>query len=109
MGVLPATDVNAEGGLCGYTFTSGTFSVVARDPSTAAHMTAHNVVAEKDGGSYKVVGSETYNDLKGHLTMKIMFIGKGGGIADSVNVVLRYGRDGELLVALENDSCHIYG
>ena len=106
---FPATDLNAEGGLCGYRFTSGEFSVVARDPSTAAHVTLHRALAEKDGGSYKVVGSETYNDLKGHLTMKIMFIGKGGGIADSVNVVLRYGRDGELLVALENDSCHIYG
>jgi hypothetical protein len=106
---FPATDLNAEGGVCGYTFTSGEFSVVGRDPSTGAHVTAHDIFAEKDGASYKVVGSETYDDLKGHLTMKIMFVGMGGGIADSVNVVLRYGRDGELLVAMENDSCHIYG
>ena len=106
---FPATDLNAEGGLCGYTFTSGEFSVVGLDPTTAAHVTAHNVVATRDGASYRVVGSETYNDLKGHLTWKMMFIGRGGGIADSINVVLRYDRDGGLLVARESDSCHIYG
>lgn len=115
---FPATDLNAEGGLCGYTFTSGEFSVVGRDSSTAAHMTLHNVVAEKDDASYRAVGSETYNDLKGHLTMKVMFVGKGGGIADSVNVVFRAGRNFDptpenpfngALVALENDTCHIYG
>lgn len=115
---FPATDLNAEGGLCGYTFTSGEFSVVGRDSSTAAHMTLHNVVAAKDGASYKVVGSETYDDLKGHLTMKVMFVGRGGGIADSVNVVFRAGRNYDptpedpfngALVTVENDSCHIYG
>lgn len=115
---FPATDLSAEGTLCGYDFTSGEFSVVARDPTTAAHVTAHNVIAERDGVSYKVVGSETYNDLKGHLTWKMMFVAKGGGIADSINVVFRAGRNfdptGEdpfngALVALENDSCHIYG
>lgn len=113
----PATDLIAEG-LCGYIFTSGEFSVVGRDPSTAAHVTAHNVVAERDGVSYKVVGSEIYNDLKGHLTWKMMFVAKGGGIADSINVVFRAGRNfaptpedpfNGALVALENDSCHIYG
>jgi hypothetical protein len=106
---FPATDMNAEGGLCGYDFQSGEFSVVGRDPSTAAHVTAHNVVAERDGASYRVVGSEIYNDLKGHLTWKMMFVAKGGGIADSINVVLRYDRNGDLLVAKENDSCHYYG
>lgn len=105
---FPATLLNDEGGLCGYTFTSGSFSMVARDSSTAAHMRIH-AVAEQDGASYKVVGTETYNDLKGHLTMKIMFVGKGGGLADSLNVVLRVGRDGEFLVARENDSCHYFG
>ena len=113
-----ATDLNAEGPVCGYIFTSGEFSVVGRDPSTAAHVTAHNVVAERDGVSYKVVGSEIYNGLKGHLTWKMMFVAKGGGIADSINVVFREGRNfaptpedpfNGALVALENDSCHIYG
>jgi hypothetical protein len=39
----------------------------------------------------------------------MMFVAKGGGIADSINVVLRYDRNGDLLVAKENDSCHYYG
>lgn len=115
---FPATDLNAEGPLCGYTFTSGDVSVVGRDVSTGAHVTLHNVFAEQGGASFKVVGSETYNDLKGHLTMKIMFVRMGGGIADSLNVVFRAGRNfaptledpfNGALVTLENDSCHIYG
>lgn len=106
---IPATDLNAEGPICGYVFTSGEFSVVGRDPGTAAHLTAHHVVAERGGAFYRLVGSEIYNDLKGHLTWKMMFIASGGGIADSINVVLRFDRSGELLVGLENDSCHIYG
>ena len=105
----PATALSAEGPVCGYTFTTGEFSVVGRDPSSGAHVTAHHVIATRDGASYKVVGSETYSDLKGHLTWKMMFIAQDGGIADSINVVLRYDRNGELLVALENDSCHVYG
>lgn len=106
---FPATDLNAEGPVCGYTFTSGEFSVVGRDPSTGGIVTAHGVVAERDGATYKLVGSEIYSDLKGHLTWKMMFVAQGGGISDSINVVLRYDRNGELLVGLENDSCHIYG
>ena len=115
-----AADLNSEGGLCGYTFTSGELLVTFRtaDLTTypdgspylpAAHQTLRNVVAARDGVSYKVVGVEVYNDLKGHLTMKLMFIGTGGGIADSINVVFRAGRNGEPLVVHENDSCHIYG
>lgn len=106
---IPAEALNEEGPICGYVFTSGAFSVVGRDFTTAAHLTAHSVVAERGGESYKVVGSEIYDDLKGHLTWKMMFIARGGGLADSINVVLRYDRDGELRVGLENDSCHIYG
>jgi hypothetical protein len=122
-----AADLNAEGGLCGYTFTSGEVIVTFRtaDVSTypdgspyvpAAHQTLRNVVATKDGASFRVVGVEIYNDLKGHLTIKMMFIGKGGGIADSLNVVFRAGRNYDpanpiatALVAHENDSCGYYG
>ena len=98
----PAVELNTEGLLCGYTFTSGEVIVTFRtadaviDPVTgeylyipAAHQALRNVVATKDGGSYKVVGVEIFNDLKGHLTMKLRFVGKGGGIADSINVVFR--------------------
>lgn len=112
----PATDLNAEGPVCGYTFTAGEFSEVGRDPSTAAHVTAHNVVAERDGVSYKVVGVDFYDDLTDHQTWKMMFIAQGGGIADSINIVFRAGRAwdptdpiGSALVAHERDSCHIYG
>lgn len=111
-----ATDLNSEGPICGYLFTSGEFSVIARDPSIAAHLTAHNVVAERDGASYKVVGVEIYDELKGHLTWKMMFVASGGRIADSISLVFREGRNFDpgdpintALVALENDSCHIYG
>ena len=60
----------------------------------AAHQALDQVIAERDGVSYMVVGRETYNDLKGHLTLKLMFVGKGGGIADSINVVFRTDRTG---------------
>ena len=90
---LPAKDTLEPAFMCGYSVTSGEVTVVSRDPSTAAHVTLNNVVATRDGASYKVVGVETYNDLKGHLTIKVMFIGKGGGIADSINVVFRAGRN----------------
>lgn len=96
---LPAAEL---GSLCGYTFTSGNITDTFRtadavvDPDTgeylyipAAHMTLHNVVAMKDGASYKVVGVEIYNDLKGHLTAKFMFIGRSGGIVDNLNIVFR--------------------
>jgi len=117
------------GSLCAYTFTSGELIVTFRtaDLTTypdgspylpAAHQTLRGVVAERDGVSYKVVGVEIYNDLKGHLTMKLMFVGRGSGIADSINVVFRAGRNFDptpenpfngALVVHENDSCHIYG
>ena len=121
---FPATDMNAQGPVCGYTFTSGEVTEVFRTADAldgyveAAHATFHNVVAERDSASYKVVGTEIYNDLKGHLTMKIMFVGQGGGIADSLNVVFRAGRNfaptpenpfNGALVARENDTCHLYG
>jgi hypothetical protein len=111
-----AKDILDPGYMCGYSVASGEVTVVSRDPSTAAHVTLNNVVAARDGASYKVVGVETYNDLKGHLTWKMMFVAQGGGIADSINVVFRAGRNFDpanpfatALVALENDSCHIYG
>ena len=96
---LPAAEL---GSLCGYTFTSGTITDTFRtadavlDPDTgeivnipAAHLTLQHVVAERGGKAYKVVGVEIYNDLKGHLTAKLMFIGQGGGIADNLNIVFR--------------------
>ncbi len=116
-----ATDMVEGGLLCGYTVTGGSITItyhtadVGIDPETglpeveAAHVTLQNVAAQRDDKAYKVVGVEIYNDLKGHLTMKIMFVGQGGGISDSLNVVLRYDRNGVLLVAHENDSCHMYG
>ena len=114
---LPAKTTVEPAYMCGYTVQSGDVTLIYRDPSTAAHMTLNNVVATNaDGASFRVVGTETYNDLKGHLTIKIMFIGKGGGIADSINVVFRAGRNYDpansiatALVAHENDSCHVYG
>jgi hypothetical protein len=117
---IQATDLSAEGPMCGYTFTGGTLTDTYRtaDVGTypdgspyipAAHVTLHNVVATNAAGaSFKVVGVEIYNDLKGHLTIKMMFIGKGGGIADSLNVVARYDHNGVLFVAHENDSCQTY-
>jgi hypothetical protein len=116
--------------VCGYTFASGDITEVYRladvfiDPDTgepvipASHVTLHDVVATRDGASYHVVGNEIYNDFKGHLTIKLMFVGQGGGIADSLNVVFRAGRNfaptpenpfNGALVALENDTCHMYG
>jgi hypothetical protein len=121
---FPATVLNDQGPLCGYTFASGEVTYVfstadALDGAIeAAHVTLHNVVAERAGASYKVVGVEIFNDLKGHLTMKMMFVSHGGGIADSLNVVFRAGRNFDptpenpfngALVALENDTCHYYG
>jgi hypothetical protein len=47
----------------------------------------------------------------------MMFVAQGGGIADSINVVFRAGRNfaptlenpfNGALVVHENDSCHIY-
>jgi hypothetical protein len=116
--------------LCGYLFTSGDLIVTFRtaDVGTypdgspylpAAHQTLRNVFAtNSDGASFRVVGSETYNDLTGHLTWKMMFVAQGGGIADSINIVFRAGRDfaptlenpfNGALVVHENDSCHYYG
>ena len=77
--------------VCGprtYTFTSGWFFMVARDPSLAAHMTLKDVRAvDQDGQSYRAVGAETYNDPAGRIVSKVMFIRQGGGIVDSVNIV----------------------
>ena len=84
------------------------------DPATgdivyipAAHQALDQVIAERDGVSYMVVGRETYNDLKGHLTLKLMFVGKGGGIADNINVVFRTDRNGAQLVAHDLGSCSL--
>lgn len=72
-----------------YTFTSGEYLVVARDPSIAAHLTLSHVWATDGDSTFRVVGAETYTDPAGRLTSKIMFVGSGGGIADSINIVLR--------------------
>jgi hypothetical protein len=97
-----------ESVVCGdhtYTFTAGDFLVVARDTSTAAHLTARHVWATDDDQLFRVVGAETYNDPAGRLTSKLMFISPGGGIADSVNIVARYDKDGNLFVGVDQGTC----
>jgi hypothetical protein len=110
---LPAA---ALGSLCGYTFTLGTITDTYRtaDVGTypdgspyipASHLTLQHVVAERGGNSYKVVGVETYNDPKGHLTSKFMFIGQGGGIADNLNMVFRSYANGDTHVYHNLGTC----
>jgi hypothetical protein len=82
-----------------YTATSGSFLIVTRDTSSAAHLSAINVHAvDQDGQPYLVLGSETYVDLGGRLTTKLMFVGQGVGMTDSVNVVFRLSPDGGFLL-----------
>jgi hypothetical protein len=89
-----------------YTATAGWFSIVTRDPSLAAHMTAHGVRAvNQDGAAYRVVGAETYNDPAGRLTAKLVFVGRAGGIADSINIVLRANDDGSLRFGHDRGTC----
>ena len=106
------------GTMCGYTFTSGQIAEVfstdgaVADPVTgewlyipAAHVTLIGVWAtDTAGASYRVVGTETYSDLQGHLTSKIMFVG-AGGVTDSINVVARSYSDGTLHFWFELGSC----
>jgi hypothetical protein len=111
----PATDLNADGGICGYTFTSGSVTEVYGTAdaypgqSRSAHITLDDVWATNGEASFHVVGSETYTDLGGRLTEKVSFVRPGSGRADSVNVVFRTWPDGSWHVALEHDSCHMYG
>jgi hypothetical protein len=87
-GSFPAAGTVIACGAHSYTFTSGSFVMTARDPSVAAHMTLHEVWAEdQDGTSFRVVGAETYDDAAGRIVSKVMFVGHGDGIADSVNIV----------------------
>jgi hypothetical protein len=89
-----------------YTATSGWFSLVTRDPSLAGHMTAHHVQAvNQSGKTFSIVGAETYNDPAGRLTAKLTFVGRGGGIADSINIVLRYRADGTMFVGHDHGTC----
>lgn len=88
-----------------YTFTSGEFLVIARDPSVAAHVTVDHVWATDGDALFRVVGAETYSDSAGRLTLKLMFVGSGRGIADSINVVLRYDKDGNLRVGIDSGTC----
>ena len=88
-----------------YTFTSGDFLVVARDPSLAAHLTASHVWATDGNETFRVVGAETYSEPAGRLTAKIMFVRSGGGIADSINIVLRDDKDGNMLVGFSRGTC----
>jgi hypothetical protein len=110
-----ATDLNAEGPLCGYTFTSGSLTIVYRTADVypgqigAAHTTLHDVWATKDDTLVRVLGSETYTDLAGRLTFKLFFVEPGSGLADSVNVVFRNWADGSWHFGFERDSCHLYG
>jgi hypothetical protein len=92
----------AEGQIvCGsntYTFTSGYFNALARDPSVAAHMTLDHVTAvDQSGKTVRVVGAETYNDALNRLTAKVMFISQDGGKVDSVNIVWRAWSNGHFV------------
>jgi len=72
-----------------YTFASGNIIWIGRDFS-AAHFSAIDVLATDEVLTpYHVVGGETYSDAGGRLTIKMMFVRQGGGVADSINVVLR--------------------
>lgn len=107
------------GSMCGYTFTSGNISEVFNidgaiaDPDTgewlyipAAHVRLSNVWAEDNAGtSYRVLGVEIYSDLNGHLTAKLMFVGQGGGIADSINIIARTYPSGELHFGFDLGTC----
>jgi hypothetical protein len=112
---MPAADL---GSLCGYTFTSGAFTSTFRtadvvvDPGTgdayipAAHLTFdHAVAVDGQGVSYRVLGSETYNDLKGHLTSKLLFVGQRGGAVANINVVLRTYKDGTVHLTHDRGTC----
>jgi len=109
------------GSLCGYQFTSGVLNETFRtadaviDPETgeylyipAAHMTLRDVVAERGGASFKVVGVEIYNDLKGHLTAKLTFISQGGGVVDNINIVLRVDSNGDIHVVHDFGTCSFF-
>lgn|GEM_PF-2154892 len=92
----------AEGQMiCGsntYTFTSGYFNALARDPSVAAHVTLDHVTAvDQDGKTVRVVGAETYNDALNRLTSKVMFISQDAGKVDSVNIVFRAWSNGHFV------------
>lgn len=89
-----------------YTFTGGEFKIIARDSRFAAHISAVRVTAvDQLNRPYLVLGAETYNDPAGRLTSKLMFVGRGRGIADSVNIVLRYDKEGNLFVAHVGGTC----
>lgn len=92
----------AEGQIvCGsntYTFTSGSFNVLARDPGVAAHLTLDHVTAvDQSRKSVRVVGAETYNDALSRMTSKVIFIGQDGGKVDSVNIVWRAWSNGHFV------------
>jgi hypothetical protein len=74
-----------------YTLVSGGYKYVARDPSLAAHVTPMATWAtDEHGHPYHVVGAETYADPGGRFVSKLRFINPGGGITDSVNIVIRF-------------------
>jgi hypothetical protein len=92
---IPATEIFAGDGpiVCGdheYEFTSGTFLLVFRDSSVAAHATFVNVRARDNsvpGSDYRVVGTETYSEPN-RFVAKITFIAKGAGVVESINIVV---------------------
>lgn len=100
--------------VCGantYTITSGTISIVIHEGSSASGnlnitgtITPRNVVAvDEDGNVYSIVGAEwfggTYNAktdaLQQTFTAKLQIVSKGGGTADSVNVVTHLSPNGD--------------
>jgi hypothetical protein len=112
---FPAAEM---GSACGYEFTDGTIVDTFRtadavvDPDTgellyvpAAHMTLHHVRAVQNDVSYRVIGTEIYSDLKGHLTAHLVFVGPDGGIADSLRVVIRAYANGDFRVFQNAGSC----
>lgn len=90
---LTAEEVVAEDGpiVCDdhtYTFTTGTFLLVFRDPSVASHATLVNVRAtDENDNDYRVVGTETYSEPN-RFVAKIRFIAKGAGVVESINIVV---------------------
>jgi hypothetical protein len=82
-----------------YTFTTGTFTDLTKSSDQgsipAAHITAVNVRAvDEDGWGYRVQVTESYDDAKGRLVLKLQFVSPGAGRVDSFNVVVKDGLHG---------------
>lgn len=109
---FPVTDSVFVCGANTYTITSGTVSFVTHEGSSASGNlnatftgTPSNVVAvDEDGNVYRIVGAVwggfTYNaqtgDFQTTFTGKLQIVSKGGGTADSVNVVFHISPNGDV-------------